>query len=532
MNLPTSDPEALEHRVLVLAPTGRDTQLACDILTSHGILAEACEGIQDLATRILEGAGAALVTEESLTAPAIAVLAEAVERQPRWSEFPIMIFTSELTSDAHVRSIEQLGTRASVTLIDRPVHIKTLVSAARSVLRAREHQYEIRDLLEELEERVRERDQFLALLGHELRNPLYAIVLAAEESGEEDLELLRSKMSVIERQARRLRRLVDDLLDVARVTRGKIELRTRKKDLREVVRRCIEEMQPTVERSGITLTMELAEAPVPVDVDEVRMEQVLTNLVTNSMKYSPPGGQIEVIVGSDDDGAFFCVRDDGDGIEPEVLPHIFDLFAQASTRKDVHQGGLGIGLTLVRSLVELHGGTVAAESDGPGMGCTMIVRLPLAEGTISAPVKAASDGRSSRPAAMRRIVIVEDNEDIRALLSAGLTRLGHQVETAGDGPGALELVAETRPDVALIDIGLPGLNGHEVARRIRSEVSHPILLVALTGYGQPEDREQALEAGFDEHLTKPIDIRRLQKLIERRGDPAEATPTKKAASSV
>jgi signal transduction histidine kinase/ActR/RegA family two-component response regulator len=530
MNLPTSEPENPEQRVLVLAPTGRDTQLACDILASHGIPADPCDDIRDLAAKILEGAGAALVTEESLTGPAIGALAEALERQPRWSEFPIMIFTSELTSDTHVRSIEQLGTRASVTLIDRPIHIKTLVSAARSVLRAREHQYDIRDLLEELEERVSERDQFLALLGHELRNPLYAIVLAAEESDEEDPDLLRSKMKVIERQARRLRRLVDDLLDVARVTRGKIELRRRKRDLREVVQRCVEEMKPTVERSGITLTIDLADAPVPVEVDEVRMEQVLTNLLTNSMKYSPPGGQIEVIVGSDDEGAFCCVRDDGDGIEPEILPHIFDLFAQASTRKDIHQGGLGIGLTLVRSLVELHGGTVSAESDGPGMGCTMIVRLPLAEGAIDAPVKSLPYGKSSRPAATRRIVIVEDNEDIRTLLSAGLTRLGHQVETAGDGPGALDLVAETRPDVALIDIGLPGLNGHEVARRIRSEGSHPILLVALTGYGQPEDREQALEAGFDEHLTKPIDIRRLQKLIERRGERAEAAGSEKAAS--
>jgi signal transduction histidine kinase/CheY-like chemotaxis protein len=531
MQSPVTDSGNLERRVLVLAPTGRDTQLACDILQSHGIVSERCDGIRDLAAKIIEGAGAALVTEESLTAPAIDVLVDALECQPKWSEFPIMIFTSELTADAHVRSIGRLGTRASVTLVDRPVHIKTLVSAARSVLRAREHQYEIRSLLEELEERVRERDQFLALLGHELRNPLYAIVLAAAESGGDEPDLLRPKMKVIERQARRLQRLVDDLLDVARVTRGKIELRKRRRDLRDVVQHSIEEMLPTVERAGISLDVDFVDTPVPVEVDEIRLEQVLTNLITNSLKYSPAGGKIEVIVGTDEEGAFICVRDDGDGIDPDVLPHIFDLFAQAATTKDVHQGGLGIGLTLVRSLVELHGGTVSAHSEGPGTGCTIVVRLPLSEGAAIERRDELSPSDPSRRPQPRRIVIVEDNHDIRTLLSAGLGRLGHEVETAVDGPSAVRLVLEQKPDVALIDIGLPGLSGHEVARRIRSELSDAVFLVALTGYGQPEDRQQALEAGFDEHLTKPIDIRRLQKLIERRGDPAAAA-TEKAASGM
>ncbi len=508
-----SDQPGLADQVLVLAPIGRDAELACEILGQNGVYCLLCEAIEDVIRGIERGAGSALITEEALTPEAIDKLETVLDRQPKWSEFPIMIFTSRTDYGTRPQALNGFASRANVTLVDRPIRINTLVSAARSVLRARQHQYEVRDLLDELEQRIRERDQFLAMLGHELRNPLYAIVLASEDAEPVEHDVAE-KLEVIRRQGRRLQRLVDDLLDISRVTRGKIVLERKVLDLRELVKRCVGEMLPTARRDARELEMDLPGEPVLVSIDGIRMEQVLINLIANSLKYTSTGGVITVSAGNEGKEAVLRVSDDGDGIDPDLLPNIFELFTQAGTRTDVHQGGLGIGLTLVKSLVDLHGGSVEANSDGTGKGTKITVRLAAVErvegreeGSAVADEKEKPDRKSLR------VLLVEDNEDIRTLLASRLRRSGHEVLEEEDGDAGIARACEERPDVAVIDIGLPGVDGYEVARQVREATGNETYLVAVTGYGQPEDRRKALDAGFDEHLTKPVNSEELDDLF-------------------
>ncbi|MBW3670632.1 MAG: hybrid sensor histidine kinase/response regulator [Acidobacteria bacterium] len=505
----TSEAGLRADHILVLAPLGRDAELACEILGQYGVSCVNCESIEQLVEGIENGAGSALVTEEALSPEALEKLTDILDRQPKWSEFPIMIFTSQTDLDSRSRSLNGFASRANVTLVDRPIRINTLVSATRAVLRARQHQYEVRDLLEELEDRIRERDQFLAMLGHELRNPLYAIVLASEDAVTEKQEVAE-KLEIIRRQSKRLQKLVDDLLDISRVTRGKIALDRKVLDLRTLVRRCVDEMLPTARRESRQLSINVPEEPVLAPIDGIRMEQVLINLIANSLKYTEPGGVIEVSVESDRDSAVLRVSDDGEGIEPELLPQIFELFAQAGTRVDVHQGGLGIGLTLVKSLVDLHGGTVEASSEGPGTGTRITIRLPSADSVDEGhPAEAADreadsarrgDGHLSPGKGNLLILLIEDNDDIRKLLASRLERMGHRVLEEEAGNEGVERALEKGPDVAIVDIGLPGLDGYGVARQIREGLGDEIYLIAVTGYGQPEDRLKALDAGFDERL--------------------------------
>ncbi len=460
---------------------------------------------------IRRGAGAALITEEALLPNTVEPISEVVAEQPNWSELPFLVFAAQPSVDLQVRSFERLGPKANVTIIDRPIRIKTLVSVTRSALRARQHQYEVRDLLDALQERIHERDQFLAMLGHELRNPLYAIVLATEDGHELGAEELRDKVAVIRRQSKRLKRLVDDLLDISRVTRGKIELQKKTVDVSDLVRRCAEELRPTARQAGLTMRCYSGTGAVYASVDRVRIEQVVTNLVSNAIKYTPSGGSLTIRVDQDRDSAIVTIRDTGDGIAADVLPRVFDMFVQARTRRDVHQGGMGIGLTLVRNLIELHGGTVSVASEGHGKGSEFVIRLPLAEAPAETGKADSADPKEAE--LPHEILVVEDNPDIRLLLQKKLERHGHEVFVAEDGLRGVEEAIEHRPNLAVVDIGLPGIDGYEVARRIREAVGDEIVLVALTGYGQPEDRQRALEAGFDHHLTKPVDMKRLRELI-------------------
>lgn len=522
----TSEAGLRADHILVLAPLGRDAELACEILGQYDVSCVNCESIDQLVEGIEAGAGSALITEEALSPEALEKLNETLDRQPKWSEFPIMVFTSQSDVEWRSRSLNGFASRANVTLVDRPIRINTLVSAARSVLRARQHQYEVRDLLEELEDRIRERDQFLAMLGHELRNPLYAIVLASEDALPEKQEVAE-KLEIIRRQGKRLQKLVDDLLDISRVTRGKIMLDRKALDLRNLVRRCVDEMLPTARRESRNLNIDIPEEPVLAAIDGIRMEQVLINLIANSLKYTKPGGRIEISVSNEGDTAILRVSDDGEGIAPELLPDVFELFTQASTRTDVHQGGLGIGLTLVKRLVDLHGGTVEASSKGPGTGTEITVSLPTA---VPSPDAAADTGPVQdlgvppaqpdvdtvpRGEQNLMILLIEDNEDIRTLLASRLKRMGHQVLEEATGTEGVESAVAKRPDVAIIDIGLPGLDGYEVARQIRAKLADEVHLIAVTGYGQPEDRRKALDAGFDEHLTKPVQTEDLESILSR-----------------
>jgi signal transduction histidine kinase/ActR/RegA family two-component response regulator len=501
--------------VLIVAPIGRDAELMCTHLEASGLVCEAFDSVDDVCAELKEGAGALLLTEEALLPDVTPRLAQALDCQPPWSDVPIIILAGEPSFDRPGRTFGDLGRRTNVTLIDRPVRIKSLVSAAQSALRARERQYQIRDLMETLEDRVNERDRFLAILGHELRNPLGAILLASQMK-DDDGRLDGAHADLIERQSKHLTRIVNDLLDLSRLVSGKIVLKRQIIDLADSVRQSVETVRAAAARQKVTLEVKPPKIPLPVDVDPVRADQIISNVLTNAIKYTPEGGHVVVTLERDGDQAVVRVADDGVGIAPDRIGTIFELFAQAENAIGRAQGGMGIGLALVRNLLHLHGGSITAKSNGIGKGSEFSVHFPIAvpqekatEPERRAAVVASSDGQP------RRIVIVEDNADVRELLRLKLRRLGHAVDAVGDGPTGVTAIVNGKPDLALVDIGLPGLDGYEVASRVRASLGPDVVLVAVSGFGQPDDKRKALEAGFDEHITKPADVTDIENLLAR-----------------
>ena len=500
--------DALNERVLILAPIGRDGPLAAAALGDGGFTCHVCRDIDELCAEFERGAGAAMITEEALSLHAVTCLREALNRQPAWSDFPLVVFTSQPFADTGAAPSETFGALANVTLLERPIRVRTMISAARAALRARKRQYEVRDLVAELHGRIAERDQFLAMLGHELRNPLAAITLAIGSLRLDDHDTTHE---ILIRQTKHLKQLVDDLLDIGRITFGKIILHRTQVDLGGVVEHCVDSMRPRAAAHRLRLALHRG-GDAFVDGDVVRLEQIVNNLLSNAIKYTPAGGSIDVFVARNDGEAVLRVRDSGRGIAPELLGRIFDLFMQADVTVDRAEGGMGIGLTLVRKLAELHGGNVEAHSDGRGHGSEFLVRMPS---ITPSQRPAPRERRESSPAprAPKRIVIIEDNSDIRHLLRAELRRLGHQVADCGEGAEGLDEILRSKPDVALIDIGLPGLDGYTIARRVRASMGSAITLIALSGYGQAEDRARAHDAGFDVHLTKPAGIMELERVL-------------------
>ncbi len=371
---------------------------------------------------------------------------------------------------------------------------------------------------EELSEAARRKDEFLGMLAHELRNPLNAISAAnviLDRLGPHDDSSVRLR-NVISRQTRNLARMVDDLLEVSRITRGKIQIRKQGVDLAQVVRQAVQGSQPLLDGRKQTVKVSLPSSPVLLDGDDLRLEQVVMNLIGNASKYSEPGTEIDVklAVSGDSKVARLSVRDAGVGIPPSMLDAIFEPFVQVDQSLARSLGGLGIGLTMVKSLVELHGGRAKASSDGPGRGAEFVIELPVAGAAAPAAGSEASLGEAESKGL--RILVVEDNPDTLELLETWLGMLGHTVHAAADGRAGLELAMSVKPDVAFVDIGLPVLDGFEVAKNIRAaEGCGEIFLVAVTGYGRPEDRARALDAGFDDYIVKPIDERSLTRVLER-----------------
>jgi len=518
-----ADGARAEERILVLTPTGRDALLTCQILSQAELPCVSCAEEPDLFREIGQGAGTVLLAEEALQPRIIRSLVELLEGQEPWSDLPLIVFARAGGADEDVLS--RLSPLSNITILERPVRMSTLVSAVQAALRARRRQYEVRDLLRRQADADRRKDEFLAMLGHELRNPLAAIRNALWVLGEvgsrEEADLRQRE--VIERQTRHLVRMVDDLLDVSRVTLGKIILKRQPVDLGEVAERCLHDLGLAALAESHGLSVEEDTEPALVSGDPVRLEQVVCNLVQNAIKYTPRGGAIRLSVRSEGDTAVTRVRDTGVGISAEMLPRIFEPFTQVESSRTRSEGGLGLGLPLVRSLVEMHGGRVEAFSDGPGQGTELVVRLPLRTGDaahrpVRRPGRAAAAPANGASATLR-ILVVEDNLDGRESLRDLLEIWGHEVELAETGTEGVEKALAGQPDVALIDIGLPGIDGNEVARRIRSSLpgsgSHAdhVELIAMTGYGQPEDRRRALEAGFDSYLVKPVDPAHLGRLL-------------------
>ena len=368
-------------------------------------------------------------------------------------------------------------------------------------------------LYQQLRAEDRRKDEFLATLAHELRNPLAPIRTGLDvlKMGGDPRSSARAR-EVMERQVEHMVRLIDDLLDLSRVTRGKIDLHCERIDLWTVIGSALETSRPIIDAAGLKLEVRLPPEPLVLDADRTRIAQVISNLLNNAAKYTERGGRITVTAALEGTDAVIEVSDTGIGIPQEMLGQVFEMFAQLGRPPERGQGGLGIGLSLARRLVELHGGRIWAESEGPGCGSSFIVRLPCAAGAAHEIRPATQPARASQTA--RRILVVDDNEDAAELLANLLMLAGHEVATAASGPAALELLREFVPDLCFLDIGLPGMSGYELARRIRAEASlASTTLVAVTGWGQAQDRRRSTEAGFDHHLTKPVDARDIQALV-------------------
>ncbi|HLK71653.1 MAG TPA: response regulator, partial [Steroidobacteraceae bacterium] len=401
---------------------------------------------------------------------------------------------------------------------------------AHSTLQA-EKTRELEQLNAQLREANRNKDEFLAMLAHELRNPLASIHNAVQLMRNPQLPSAQFGWArdMIERQLGHLTRLIDDLLDVARITRGKINLAREAVPLAGIVARAVETVQPALSRQGHALLLDVAEEPLYVDGDPTRLIQIVGNILNNAVKYTKPGGRIELKAGTRGDMIEISVRDNGIGIEPELIPTVFNLFAQASRSDPGGQTGLGIGLALVKRLVDLHGGEVEAHSDGLGKGSVFSVRLPRLA-SESVPERFTPAHASAAAAPRRRILIVDDNRDALESLARLLQLAGHEIHQAADGQQALSVAADKRPDLVMLDIGMPGMDGYEVARRIRAEDwGRAMVLVAVTGWGQDSDRRRSREAGFDSHWVKPLDAQKLTALLGAL--PPAAPPTAAEGSS-
>jgi signal transduction histidine kinase len=380
-----------------------------------------------------------------------------------------------------------------------------------------------RKLIEdELRAANRQKDQFLAMLAHELRNPLAPIMTAAQllKLGRHDPQSVANASEIIARQAAHMTDLVNDLLDVSRVTRGLVTLEKEELDVNVIVSAAVEQVRPLVDARRHALTLQLSGQPAHVTGDRTRLVQVISNILNNAAKYTAPGGRIVLAVTVDGEGdrVDVTVSDNGVGIAPEVLPYIFDLFTQAERTPDRSQGGLGIGLALVKSLIVLHGGTVRARSAGNGQGSEFSVCLPcLAAPPACRPADPGDSGQAG--AGPLRVMVVDDNADAAQMLAALLEVQGHAVSVEYDAHGALARARRERPDVLLLDIGLPDMDGYELARRLRAQPENAgATLVALTGYGQSQDREEARLAGFDHYLVKPADLNQVNEVLARAGE--------------
>jgi signal transduction histidine kinase len=501
-------------QALVVTPNEVDARLAVSFLGEGGVAARSCAGIDSFGAELERGLGCVVLVEEALVDEEMPLLHAALAAQPPWSDLPLVLVASEGAALSALigRTFPDAG---NVTVLQRPLNPVALVSAVQVGLRARARQLEVRDLLAQRDEALRHRDEFLAMLAHELRNPLAPMRNAVylQQTLQLDHPLFTATRGIFDRQVRHLSRLVDDLLDVARLERGKVQLQKQRLDLNAAATAAVDASLPHTQERRHTVRIDLSSEPLPVDADPVRIEQLITNLVANAAKYTPAGGEISIRTAREDARAVVTVRDNGVGIRPDMLEKIFSLFTQAEHSLDRTGGGLGIGLTVARRLAELHDGTLEARSEGPNLGATFIAGFPL---DTRVQPEARRPAAAPAPVRRRRVLVIEDNADIRESLRIMLSMWGHDVMEADTGGKGLEVAVREKPDIAFIDIGLPGMNGYDVAKGIRRSANgavRRIKLIAITGYGQNGDRERALESGFDAHLLKPVDPQLLEEAL-------------------
>ena len=497
---------------LIVTPNASDGDLAVQFLAESGIRARAQCTVHE--SPLTEDVACIVLVDDALIEEEVDELRRWLEEQPAWSDLPLILVVTEEAS------LNQLASRAfpdsgNLTLLERPLTTATLVAAVRVALRARARQLQVRDLLMEREEAVRLREEFVAMLAHELRNPLAPMRNAVyiQQRLPIENEAFKRTHQILERQITHLSRMVDDLLDVARLERGKVQLHPEPVDLNALVSAARETCTSIAQTCGHVLRIDLTSEPLPIEADPIRFEQLLTNLVANAAKFTPNASEVVIGTARETGFAVVAVHDTGIGIRPEMIDRIFEMFTQDVGTLARSSGGLGLGLTIANRIAQLHGGSLHASSAGRGAGATFSARFPISTRRQTA---SGATPQASPKGNRKRVLIVEDSTDIRESLGLMLEIWGYDVMTAADGSHGLQLAVTERPDVALIDIGLPGLDGYAVAQGIRAsadQASAPIKLIAITGYGQPSDRERSEQSGFDAHLLKPVDPRVLESML-------------------
>ncbi|HVQ06033.1 MAG TPA: ATP-binding protein [Burkholderiaceae bacterium] len=518
----SAEPPMSDERVLISAPTRRDGEVTRDLLRRASVTSVVCLGARELAEQLDTGVGAVLMTDHTLVDPHIAALLVALSQQPEWSDVPVLVMTAE--RDPSPPAARVLGAMTNVTVLDRPTSTRAMVSAVQASLRARRRQFQVRDQIIErlkaelaLRDADRRKDEFLATLAHELRNPLAPIRTGLQvlDQVAADAPQGARVRAMMERQIKQLVKLIDDLLDVSRIATGKVRLQRERLDLRKVIEAALEGTQPFLDAAQLKVDVRTGNNPVWVVGDASRLAQVVSNLLHNAAKYTPQGGQVRVSLGRSDGHAVLRVVDDGSGIPPDMLEQVFELFAQVKRSPERTQEGLGIGLSLVRRLVLLHGGSVFAESAGLGTGSTFTVRLPSVDAPMATAVATADAGRTAAQRRMR-VLVIDDNVDAADALAIQLQMHGHLTRTEYGGATGLRVAQEFDPEVVFCDIGMSGVDGHEVAARMRTDPRHAsTVLVALTGWGSEEDKRRTRRTGFDFHLVKPVSVDAVNEILSR-----------------
>jgi signal transduction histidine kinase/ActR/RegA family two-component response regulator len=526
-------PEDFSQRVLLLTPTRKDGDVTASLLAKAGIACQVCVDLRYLADEIYKGAGAVLITEEIISANGIQQLLGALEHQPTWSNLPIvMLMKGSVTSPVAAKVLRDLR---NVTLLERPAPTRSVVSAVQSAIRSRQWQYQIRDHLEsirlgqierqqllESERTARQesdragriKDEFLATLSHELRTPLNAIVgwaqLIKMNSG--DREMVEEGIGVIDRNVRVQTQLIEDLLDMSRIISGKVRLDVQHVALSEVIDAALESVMPALTAKEIRLEKVVDPSIGSVSGDPGRLQQVLWNLLTNAIKFTAKGGKLHVLAERVNSHLEVSVTDNGEGIAPEFLPQLFERFTQADASTTRKHGGLGLGLSIVRSLVEMHGGTISAKSAGIGQGATFLIKLPLRVVNGPEPGPAIHPGSISKHDLSRdrprlkglKILVVDDEPDARELVRRFLIECEGIPTLAASASEAISLLPAISPDVIISDIGMPYQDGYAFMRSVRAQgLKTPAL--ALTAFARPEDRIRSIQAGYQMHLPKPVD---------------------------
>lgn len=500
------------EKVLILAPLHNDAAVAAQVLHDAGLLAEPCSSIDEFCDHLRAGCAVLVVAEEAMVDDAQEKLTNCLDEQPTWSDIPVILLTSGKASN----SWQSFSSSGSVTLLERPFGRLTLLRAVDVGLRARRRQYQVRELMEEQLQAARIRDEFFASLSHELRTPLNVILGWTDvlRGGSLPREAQMEALNILERNAQIQKSLIDDLLDTSRIITGKLHIERQPVSLNKILTTLRTSMLLRARQKHQILKLQLPEIECVVVGDEHRLTQVFSNLITNALKFTPDGGQIQISLNPGRDQFMVSVRDNGRGIGPDFLPFVFDRLKQEDMGTTRSQGGLGLGLAISAHIVEQHGGKIEADSEGRGHGSEFTVTLPAALHNIRSadvvPIFRTAD------LAKKKILVVDDSPDILTLIELWLANTHADIRLVNNAQEVLDLISDFEPDILVSDIGMPGMDGYQLIREIRQHENknvRNVFAIALTAYAKDDERERALSAGFHLHISKPISSQQLLRAV-------------------